>query len=752
MHIEIINDLNFGGIVNLKQRFAMILLFLAGCSPHGQHLAGDTEAGSDSADSDSMIVGGDSVSDDTDPTNAMAFCDPGDTDPNGPVCVTAIASDTAFDTLSIGVSSIQHWNRATKYMVPVSDDSNLIPALFQNANRYAMHMDFLSATFMPGISQSEYEQLVMARDTRSYFTGNFIRINTEEQGTFYGFTVYTLTNAAEVLEPVEVYRIYKALQSIFTAGPLVFTFEPSDAVGPLKARAWVNPEFPIFFLNQSEVNAEVYTPGENFGWVRLYTLAEFTAASEAGLIGYRDLIVIDEVPFDVENVVAGVVTGGRQWELSHVNVRMARRGTPNLYVKDALNAFSAWEGQLVKLSAVNDSSATDSWTIAAAEEAEAATWWADHRPRLEDIPEVDAQYTALEALTQMDVSDSLIRLVSRVGGKASNLARLYAFLDEKYQVPGFAIPFAWFREFMDTNVIMDERNSPSDEVSLSTYVSRLAADAEVAGNAALRHQLLSGLREHMLTRCSVSPDLTAKLQTQIQLVFGSAEVKVKFRSSSNIEDGLEFSGAGLYESTGVCAADSMDADIVGPSLCDTDKDSEQTIERGLLTVWSGLYNNRAWDERDWYQVPQATAAMAVLVTRAFPDEAANGVAFTGNPSDAGDERYLINVQIGDEKVVSNDAHIVPELDMLSLTDGKVTRIHRIRSSVLATPGIPVLSDAQLEELGSLMAMIDEQYPLELGEHSREEVLLDIEFKIEKDTGQLIIKQIRPFLESSVEMQ
>jgi phosphoenolpyruvate synthase/pyruvate phosphate dikinase len=267
----------------------------------------------------------------------------------------------------------------------------------------------------------------------------------------------------------------------------------------------------------------------------------------------------------------------------------------------------------------------------------------------------------------------------------------------------------------------------------------------MASDAAYRKTLLAGLRTHIEDQATLPQGLTETLAGRIVEVFGAALVPVRFRSSSNVEDGLEFSGAGLYDSTTVCAADSADDDTQGPSLCNPAQANERSIERGLRRVWASLYSDRAWAERDWYQVPQSAASMAILVSLGFPDEAANGVAFTGDPADPSDPRYVINAQLGDEKVVSNDPSKVPELVRLELTDGQVSHIARVRSSSLATPGVPVLDDDQLKELGALMATIDALYPLDLGTHARDEVLLDLEFKVQKDTLQLKLKQIRPFL-------
>jgi hypothetical protein len=279
----------------------------------------------------------------------------------------------AFDALSIGPTGVEHWERATKYMVPATPASR-IPALVQNAKRYSVHMDFIEDQFLPGLDLPTYTRLVMARATREYFAGNLVRIQDPSQGSLYGFTVYASAKVSEALEPVEVRRIYDALRTLVAVPdrPLVFTFEPFDALGAERAKAWISPGFPIWFAKQDGVTVEIYTPGTNYGRVRRFTVEEFDALAAAGNLGYRDLVVVDSVPFDLEPIVAGVITGGRQWELSHVNVRMARRGTPNLFVADAFNALAAWEGRLVRLDAVKRTSEAEADRYALVE--------ATHRP------------------------------------------------------------------------------------------------------------------------------------------------------------------------------------------------------------------------------------------------------------------------------------------------------------------------------------------------------------------------------------
>ena len=132
-----------------------------------------------------------------------------------------------------------------------------------------------------------------------------------------------------------------------------------------------------------------------------------------------------------------------------------------------------------------------------------------------------------------------------------------------------------------------------------------------------------------------------------------------FRSSSNAEDSLLFTGAGLYDSTTVCTEDNLDDDDEGPSICDPDKSKERTVERGLKKVWMSLWNPKAFEEREYYKINHEQVRMGILVTRSFPDEDANGVAFSGDPQTGNKFNYLVNVQKGDESVVQPGTGIVP---------------------------------------------------------------------------------------------
>jgi hypothetical protein len=134
----------------------------------------------------------------------------------------------------------------------------------------------------------------------------------------------------------------------------------------------------------------------------------------------------------------------------------------------------------------------------------------------------------------------------------------------------------------------------------------------------------------------------------------------------------------------------------------------------------------------------------VLVNDRSESEQANIVAFTGNPSSDGDDRYLVNAQLGDLDVVSAEPGVWPESVLLTVVDGSVTSILRVSSSSETAAGEVVLNDERLRELGARLWTILQVFPVDTRPPEGSDLLLDTEWKILSD-GRLIVKQVRTFL-------
>ena len=703
------------------------------------------------------------------------FSDVGDVDGDGDVDLV-VANRGAFDvsvhltrtTSQLGRAFAEHIctlkdfeelavstgdGLTVKYTLPARDDPSLLAAVFQNGNRYALHHEFLAAIFpdrFAGLTASGLIGLTQLRATRDYYIGavqriDRRRISNDERGFVHIYSILTAPGRGEVLTVDEVRGVHERISAALTLEPLLYAPDPTGEA-PLAreaAETWGDPGFPIFSGTViGETEYIPYTQAVGYGRVRLFSKEEFDAFNASGRLTFQDIAVIDHAPRDIEGIVGGVITAAPQGILSHVSVRTARRGTPNAFVSQALGVFVPYEGLLVRLEV-----GEREFTVQEASQEEAEEFW-DMRPSLPPLLPVDTEYSGLDRFEDMDFSGA-VSLETRFGGKATGLARLQTILTgpwEQYREVGFAIPMSYYFEFMRSNRKPSKVNG--DFLPYDEYLEEIFSLPDFQTDSAFRFAMLDEFRDFARALGRVPEGLVTTLADRIEKVFGTRDLAVRFRSSSNVEDRLQFNGAGLYESTQVCVPDSFDADGTGPSLCDSTKDNERTIERALKKVWTSLWTFRAHEEREFFRIPQDDVsqdlAMGILVNRAFLDEAANGVAFTGDPTNPRGGCYLVTVQVGEESVVSPDPGVLAEMNILEVADGQVQRIVRAQRSSLTAVGEVVLSDEKLSELGALMWHIDKNYPLDTEGRDRDEILLDLEFKLERD-GSLAVKQVRPFL-------
>ena len=659
----------------------------------------------------------------------------------------AISSDEMFDQVAAPSRDRPDVTATTKFILPASSDPDLLPTTYQNVNVYPFHVEFLAAEFsdrFPGLTTSEYRRLVEQRATREYFAGVLFRLEPAGGEVLYGFMFYTdQALESELPRRDEVEVVFRRLKETFTAGPLVYAPVRSDVIQ--LARGWEGTPFRIYIPDFGLIgDFRAYTTGTAYGRLRSFSLAELIVASEAGELVWQDIVTVDEAPQDLTSPVSCLISGTPQTELSHLSLRLAQRGTPNAFFADVVSELESFRDELIKVD-VTDGTIS---VTRVEDPREAEEWWRTHRPRLPTLPEFDVED---ESLVELEAMAEDPDAVSKYGAKASNLAILRTALPHENVVDGFGIPFAWYQRFMDENLI---REPDGDRlVSYSEYLSRLDTDESFRTDPVLRTKLLDQFVDHAEDHGEIPEGLVSTAAVRVLQTFGSTTVEVRCRSSSNFEDIVPFNGAGLYRSTSACAADSLDADARGPSRCDPTSADEQTLARGFRRVWSSLWVPRAYNERDFWQAPQARAKMGVLVTPTFEGEAANGGVLTGNPTLPGDDRFVINVQLGEVSVVEPPAGVLAEKVLLELEDGAVAGVRRVRSSSLMPEGEWILSEEEARTIGELVARAKSalvpRFETGLGD-----ILLDLEFKVVERAGerQIVFKQVRPFLREEAAAQ
>jgi len=224
--------------------------------------------------------------------------------------------------------------------------------------------------------------------------------------------------------------------------------------------------------------------------------------------------------------------------------------------------------------------------------------------------------------------------------------------------------------------------------------------------------------------------------------------KLRFRSSTNVEDSEQFTGAGLYSSYSGCLADDSDVDDDGPCLCDPTEPDERGVYRAIRRVFASFYNDNAFLERLRHGVNEAEVGMAVLVHHSFPDEIelANGVA-TLEKKEADPNMYIALVTQDGAVSVTNpiDDSIPEEVSVVYLSPSQIYPT-LVRSSSLVILGEKVMDwQDDYNELSELLALAAAEFQQVTGKTN---YILDLEYKkvapggMVLPAGGLVVKQIR----------
>ncbi len=640
---------------------------------------------------------------------------------DGRFCACEIANAVDFDQYAFSVSQDQSSKKIVRSLLPRrGGNATLAGPVFLDEGAGALvgrHFEILPYCARELAAENPtdyYSQLIEEGDRGKKY---FLLVDPEELKVLRGDPAF---DAFALFALVSYFM--DSLEMVFHAGQLVY--RPESMFERESVRSW--PAGLRVELGSAPAQYECYSRGTVHGVLRPLTEAQWCEARAAGDISRQDVLVLDGLPMDFDVPAAGVITTSPQGFLSHINILCLREGVPNAYIAGAFEKFGQYAGAAVRFEvAANTFRLEPSDLSAVTRDLQA------RRPRTLTIPQPDDTYEGLPTLEEL----SLAWGAARVGGKAAYLGCFRPTIPSEMRVRGFAIPFHYFMEFL-------QANTGAGQSFAELYVA-MRNDGRFAQDPAFRRDRLAGFRDILLSRGRVPRELVVRLADKIREVFGGLDVKVRFRSSSNVEDSLFFPGAGLYDSKSVCAADSFDRDSDGPCLCDQLDPQERIIEWALLEVWASVWNFRAVEDRLWYGIDEENVRMGILVTPAFTDEAANGVALTGDPFDPNYGWYYVTSQLGDVSVVAPPVGIAPEIDVLGWRDDGGCLPTHVRRSSLALPGQWVLGEEQLRLLGGALSAMDRAWARPAG-LPPELVRLDVEFKLGQDGG-LRIKQVRPYL-------
>jgi hypothetical protein len=217
--------------------------------------------------------------------------------------------------------------------------------------------------------------------------------------------------------------------------------------------------------------------------------------------------------------------------------------------------------------------------------------------------------------------------------------------------------------------------------------------------------------------------------------------KLRFRSSTNVEDSDQFTGAGLYESYSGCLADDLDDDEKGPCACDASDQDEDDVFRAIRKVFASFYNDNAFLERLKYGLNESQVGMALLVHSSFPDEIelANGVA-TMSRTGQGYWSVELASQKGAVSVTNPPSDVIAETVRIEGSPwGPILWVVQPSSLVSLREGTVLEWEKDYVDLYELLAAAADYYSQLSG---KDDILLDLEYKKVSPDNKLVIKQVR----------
>lgn len=625
-----------------------------------------------------------------------------------------------------------------KFTIVTSEGFDPNVVYYQDSSRYEYHYDFAVGHLDP-FARMTIEQFdavtLWASDQKAILGAVILPPWSDPPLNEYGFQLVR----QDAYSREEVVRLFGLVRASVIADPNVTAYYfPTYEQYPIaqQHRSWLEEQgVPVGSTARWTQGNASYSQGWALGTLRFVEGSDIQAAYMRGELRPDDILLTDGVPAEVPSV-AGIVTLMPETPNSHVAILARSQGVPFVHLALAPDVASAQGlvGRAVYLSATQDGFGADCrlrlLDAAALSAEDRATLLA-----LKQLPPVVIRSMVRQGRFWADTNDLQPDDIAGFGGKAANFGVLRdAIPDDCPRAMAFS--FDLWNAFLDRSMfgttLRDEiaqrlskhtMYPPSDMQALSADLATIRdwfTDSHVASfGAELESVVLDALSEFRFDPMQ----------------------KIRFRSSTNVEDSDRFTGAGLYDSFSGCLADDLDGDTDGPCACDPTEGKERGVFRAIRKVFASFYNDNAFLERLKHGIDESQAGMALLAHHSFPDEIelANGVVTMER---RWGESWSIEVvsQKGAVSVTNPPADAVPEIVQVSGTSWGPAPWVVQRSSLVSLRDDTVLVwEGDYVRLYELVVAAAERY---CQVKPTDNPLLDLEFKKLAPAGRLIVKQIR----------
>ncbi len=637
----------------------------------------------------------------------------------------------------IGMSNLG-WVKFTLLTEP--HDPNVV--YFQDSGHFPFHYDFASECLGPfiGISPQEFDRITLHANGQQMILGAVVTPPSgfgvsapiQEYGIqFVRHDPFTREEIAELFA-----KVAAAVSSDPNVRAFYFPSYEQSQVAQANAEWFAERGMPVSSPSRWIRGNAIYSQGWTLGRLRYVAPDKIDSAYSRGELRADDVLLTDAVPAEIP-VLAGVITLTASTPNSHVAILANTYGIPFVHLAEqadrelaldlvgrrvVLRAYDRYGRLLVNLVDANDTMTDE----------QAAEFLALKQPPLLAIQPVEAlgRYSApVDSLGPDDIR--------HFGGKAANYSILRRAIGGNSRV-AMAFSFDLWNAFLDQTLAGGRTLREEIAMRLSGF------SFPPASVAALEYELerIQDLfKDDRIT--AFSPALEeAVIEALTDPAYGfDPYQKIRFRSSTNVEDSEHFSGAGLYDSYSGCLADDLDGDSSGPCHCDPAESKERGVFRAIRRVFASFYNKNAYLERLRHGLSEDEVGMAILVHHSFPDEIerANGVAVLEFGTYGSTIRFV--TQAGAVSVANPEPGLIPEEVSASTgRDSDFVYVRVQRYSNLVPLGQTVLSwEDDYKALARLLDRAAAQFEEDTGRTPHQ---LDFEYKKIAPTGELVVKQIR----------
>ncbi len=610
---------------------------------------------------------------------------------------------------------------------------------FQDSSKYPFHYDFARVRLGPfkGMSREQFDAATLHATNQQAVLGALLYAPTtnlsEVAIQFAGYDAYP---------PAQVADWFARVRAVLPlpAGAQVFyfpTFEQA-AVTEQNREHFEKRGIMIGSAGRWTLADACYAPGWALGRLVLVPAAEINAWYTDGRLRPTDILMTETVPAEVPPV-AGIIALSPATPNSHVAILAQSFEIPFVYFASAAarERLRAWNGQEIVLRAIQQYNGAE--LMAASLDGQLSEALREELLAFKVPPAIQLKPKAAYGEIARDTGSLRPADVINVGGKASNFGYLRRAVPTNSPSPAIAFTFDLWDAYLDQVL-------PSAKTLRATLAETLGGYTWPPDMAQLKADL-AWVRDQFTDVADFTPEQRTAILAALQQAGFAPERKIRFRSSTNVEDTEQFSGAGLYDSFSGCLADELDLDGNGPCACDPLEARERGVFRAMRKVYASFYNDNAFLERLRHRVDETTVGMAILAHHSTPDEfeLANGVAtariYKGSQPDDRSVAYTLVSQVGAVSVANPESNVAPEAVVASIYGAGGAYLDFRSPSSLVPLGDHVLAwETEYQQLAQLLEKAARAYEADFP--ARKQLTLDFEYKKVAPEGSLRLKQIR----------